>query len=328
MEAYISPVTIAEQIREETKFNTIPQEVAKVIVGHEEIITFILISILCNGHVLLEGVPGVAKTTMIKAITKALGLSFKRIQFTPDLLPADLIGTLIYNQKIQDFETKKGPIFAHLILADEINRAPAKVQAALLEAMQEQQVTIGSTTYNLDKPFLVFATQNPVEQEGTYRLPEAQIDRFMFKLIVGYPTMAQEKEMITRTNNDSVINQQVTQADILSQQERVKQIYVDEKILNYIIALVFATRTPELFNLNQVQPLIKYGVSPRASIALINASQAHAFLKKRSFVTPDDVKAVAIPILRHRIALTYEADAQGIISDDIIRTIINTIPAP
>ena len=328
MEAYISPVTIAEQIREETKFNTIPQEVAKVIVGHEEIITFILISILCNGHVLLEGVPGVAKTTMIKAITKALGLSFKRIQFMPDLLPADLIGTLIYNQKIQDFETKKGPIFAHLILADEINRAPAKVQAALLEAMQEQQVTIGSTTYNLDKPFLVFATQNPVEQEGTYRLPEAQIDRFMFKLIVGYPTMAQEKEMITRTNNDSVINQQVTQADILSQQERVKQIYVDEKILNYIIALVFATRTPELFNLNQVQPLIKYGVSPRASIALINASQAHAFLKKRSFVTPDDVKAVAIPILRHRIALTYEADAQGIISDDIIRTIINTIPAP
>jgi MoxR-like ATPase len=328
MESHISPVAIAEQIREENKFSNIASEVSKVIVGHEDIITFILISILCNGHVLLEGVPGVAKTTMIKAITKALGLSFKRIQFTPDLLPADLIGTLVYNQKTHDFETKKGPIFANLILADEINRAPAKVQAALLEAMQEQQVTIGSSTYSLDKPFLVFATQNPIEQEGTYRLPEAQIDRFMFKLVVGYPTMAQEKEIIQKTNLDVTINQQVTQQDILKEQALVKQIYIDEKIYTYIIAIVFATRTPDLFNLNQVKPLIKYGVSPRATIALVNGAQAHAFLKKRYFVTPDDVKAVAIAILRHRIALTYEADVQEISTDDIIRTILNTIPAP
>lgn len=328
MEAQISSVTLAEHIKEEIKFNNIAHEVSKVIVGHEDIITFILISILCNGHVLLEGVPGVAKTTMIKALTKALGLSFKRIQFTPDLLPADLIGTLIYNQKTQDFETKKGPIFANLILADEINRAPAKVQAALLEAMQEQQVTIGSTTYNLDKPFLVFATQNPIEQEGTYRLPEAQIDRFMFKLIVTYPTMDQEKEIVKKTHSDVPIVQQISHEEIVAQQKRIKDIYIDEKIYNYCVALVFATRTPELFNLNQVKNLIKYGVSPRATIALINASQAHAFLKKRYFVTPDDVKAVALPILRHRTVLTYEAESQGIMADDIIRIILNTIPVP
>ncbi len=327
METSISSVAIAEQIKQETKLNAIASEVSKVIVGQEDIITFILISILCNGHVLLEGVPGVAKTTMIKAVTKALGLSFKRIQFTPDLLPADLIGTLIFNQKTQDFETKKGPIFANLILADEINRAPAKVQAALLEAMQEQQVTIGSTTYNLDKPFLVFATQNPLEQEGTYRLPEAQIDRFMFKLIVKYPTMAQEKEIIKRTTEPS-ITQQVTLEDIYAHQELVKQIYIDEKIYSYIINLVFATRYPEQFNLAHIKPLIKYGASPRATLALTHAAQAHAFLKKRYFVTPDDIKAIAGPILGHRIVLTYEADAQEITSHDIIRTILNTIGAP
>ncbi len=328
MEAHVSSVTLAEHIKEEKKFTNIAHEVSKVIVGHEDIITFILISILCNGHVLLEGVPGVAKTTMIKAITKALGLSFKRIQFTPDLLPADLIGTLIYNQKTQDFETKKGPIFANLILADEINRAPAKVQAALLEAMQEQQVTIGSTTFNLEKPFLVFATQNPVEQEGTYRLPEAQIDRFMFKLLVTYPTMEQEKEIVKKTHLELPITQQISHEEILTQQRLIKDIYIDEKIYNYCIALVFATRTPELFNLNQLKNLIKYGVSPRATIALINAAQAHAFLKKRYFVTPDDIKAVALPILRHRIILTYEAESQAIESDDIVRIILNTIPTP
>lgn len=328
MEAHISSVTLAEKIKEEKKFNNIAQEVSKVIVGHEDIITFILISILCNGHVLLEGVPGVAKTTMIKAITKALGLSFKRIQFTPDLLPADLIGTLIYNQKTQDFETKKGPIFANLILADEINRAPAKVQAALLEAMQEQQVTIGSTTFNLDKPFLVFATQNPVEQEGTYRLPEAQIDRFMFKLIVTYPTMEQEKEIVKKNHEELSITQQISLDEIVAQQKLVKDIYVDEKIYNYCIAIIFATRTPENFNLNQLKNLIKYGVSPRATIALINASQAHAFLKKRYFVTPDDVKAVAFETLRHRIIPTYEAESQNITTDNIIRIILNTIPTP
>lgn len=328
METHISSGALAEQIKEEKKINTIAQEVSKVIVGHEDIIMFILISILCDGHVLLEGVPGVAKTTMIKAVTKALGLSFKRIQFTPDLLPSDLIGTLIYNQKTHDFETKKGPIFANLILADEINRAPAKVQAALLEAMQEQQVTIGSTTYNLDKPFIVFATQNPVEQEGTYRLPEAQIDRFMFKLLVSYPTMEQEKEIIKKSDKESSITPQITHQELIQQQQIVKDIYIDEKIYNYCIALVFATRTPELFSLNQLKSLIKFGVSPRATIALINASRAHAFLKKRYFVTPDDVKAVALQILRHRIVLTYEAESQGIAPDDIIRTILNTVATP
>lgn len=328
MEAQISSVTLAEQIKEEKKISTIAQEVSKIIVGHEDIITFILISVLCNGHVLLEGVPGVAKTTMIKAITKALGLSFKRIQFTPDLLPADLIGTLIYNQKTQDFETKKGPIFANLILADEINRAPAKVQAALLEAMQEQQVTIGSTTFNLDKPFIVFATQNPIEQEGTYRLPEAQIDRFMFKLLVSYPTMEQEKEIVKKMHKDAVITQQISHQELVTEQEIIKDIYIDEKIYNYCVALIFATRTPELFALNQIKSLLKFGVSPRATIALINASQAHAYLKKRYFVTPDDVKAVAMPILRHRIVLSYEAESQGITPDDIIRTILNTVTTP
>lgn len=327
MEASISTVDIAEQIKQETKLSAIAFEVSKVIIGQEDIITFLLISILCNGHVLLEGVPGVAKTTMIKAVTKALGLSFKRIQFTPDLLPADLIGTLIFNQKTQDFETKKGPIFANLILADEINRAPAKVQAALLEAMQEQQVTIGSKTYNLDKPFLVFATQNPLEQEGTYRLPEAQIDRFMFKLLVKYPTMAQEKELIKR-NTETAITQQITVEDIYAHQEIVKQIYIDEKIYSYIINLIFATRFPEQFNLAHIKPLIKHGASPRATLALTHAAQAHAFLKKRYFVTPDDIKAIAGPILGHRIVLTYEADAQEISSYDIIRTILNTIGAP
>ena len=329
METYHINSTITEQIKEETlRFNHLAEEVAKVVVGHTDIITFIIISILCDGHVLLEGVPGVAKTTMIKAITKALGLSFKRVQFTPDLLPSDLIGTLIYNQKSQDFEIKKGPIFANLILADEINRAPAKVQAALLEAMQEQQVTIGSTTFMLEKPFLVFATQNPVEQEGTYRLPEAQIDRFMFKLLVNYPSMAQEKEIIKKTAQVSSIVQQLTQEEILAQQALVKQIYVDEKIIDYIVSIIFATRAPEKFDLRNLKPLISYGVSPRASLTLYAAAQAHAFLKKRHFVTPDDIKAVAFPALRHRIIVTYEAEVEGITQDDIIRTILNTVPTP
>ena len=328
MEADLSTITLAEQIKENIKIHSLVSEVSKVIVGNEDIITFILIGVLCNGHVLLEGVPGVAKTTMIKAITQALGLSFKRIQFTPDLLPADLIGTLIYNQKTQDFETKKGPIFANLILADEINRAPAKVQSALLEAMQEQQVTIGSTTHQLPKPFLVFATQNPIEQEGTYRLPEAQIDRFMFKLTISYPTIEQEKEIILKNNNVTQLMQQISLSDIQFYQELVQQIYVDDKIVNYIVALVGATRNPDRYNVSQLKPIIKYGVSPRASLALMAASKAHALLKKRYFVTPDDVKAVALPILRHRLALTYEADVQEITSDAVIRTIINTISVP
>ena len=314
--------------QESTRFQKLTDEVSKVIVGQQETITFMLLGILCQGHILLEGVPGVAKTTMIKALTKAMNLSFKRIQFTPDLLPSDLIGTLIYNPKTQEFETKQGPIFANLILADEINRAPAKVQSALLEAMQEQQVTIGSTTFKLDKPFLVFATQNPLEQEGTYRLPEAQVDRFMFKLLVGYPTMAQEKEIIQTSHNIDVIEPVVSKEDIFAAQDLVEKIYCDPKIIDYIVSLVFATRSPELFKLQEIKKYIAYGVSPRASLALHAASRAYAFLKKRHFVTPDDVKAVAIPILRHRLVLSYEAEAEGISADTIIKKIIATVQTP
>ncbi len=320
---------IIEQIKEESnRFKALNIEIGKIIVGQQNIVEFISLAILCNGHILLEGVPGVAKTTIIKAAAKALGLSFNRIQFTPDLLPADLIGTLIYNQKTQDFETKKGPIFANLILADEINRAPAKVQAALLEAMQEQQVTIGAHTYKLDEPFLVFATQNPVEQEGTYKLPEAQIDRFMFKLIVGYPSREQEREIIKKNLNLGQIQQVLTKQEIFKAQKLVEQIYVDEKIVDYIVNLVFATRMPEQAKVAKIKPYILYGVSPRATLALFHASKAHAFIKQRHFVTPDDVKAVAPAILRHRLGLTYEAEADDIMPDTIISTILTSVPCP
>ncbi len=321
--------TIIEQIKEEsTRFQGLEVEIGKVIVGHQDIITFIMIAILCNGHILLEGVPGVAKTTMIKAITKALGLHFNRIQFTPDLLPADLIGTLIYNPKTQEFETKKGPLFANLILADEINRAPSKVQAALLESMQEHQVTIGSETFILDEPFLVFATQNPIEQEGTYRLPEAQVDRFMFKLLVDYPSIEQEHEIVKRSLDIGIIQQVLQKDDIFAAQKLVKNIYLDDKVIHYIVNIVFATRIPESFNLKELQPFIQYGVSPRATLALYNASKAHAFIKKRHFATPDDVKAVCPAVLRHRILLTYEAEAEEITQNYIIHKILNTVPAP
>lgn len=314
--------------QESNRFQQLSTEISKVIIGQEDTITFMLLGILCQGHILLEGVPGVAKTTMIKAITKAMGLSFKRIQFTPDLLPSDLIGTLIYNPKTQEFETKKGPIFAHLILADEINRAPAKVQAALLEAMQEQQVTIGSTTFELEKPFLVFATQNPLEQEGTYRLPEAQVDRFMFKLIIGYPTIEQEKQIINISHDLNIIEPVINKDNILEAQNIVNKIYCDEKITDYIVSLVFATRFPELYKLQDIKKYISYGVSPRATLALYNACKAYAFLKKRHFVTPDDVKAVALPILRHRLLLNYEAEAEQITADKIIKKILSTVATP
>jgi MoxR-like ATPase len=314
--------------QESGRFQRLMDEVNKVIVGQHDTITFMLLGILCRGHVLLEGLPGVAKTTMIKAIAKAMGLSFQRIQFTPDLLPSDITGTSIYNPKTQEFEAKKGPIFANLVLADEINRAPAKVQAALLEAMQEQQVTIGSTTFKLDEPFLVFATQNPLEQEGTYRLPEAQVDRFMFKLLVGYPTLAQEKEIIKTLISLDALETVITKDEILAVQDLVEKIYCDEKILDYIVALVFATRTPELFKLPDIKKYITYGVSPRATLALHKAARAYAFLKKRHFVTPDDVKAVALPILRHRIILSYEAEAEQIAPDTIITRILSTVPTP
>lgn len=320
---------VIEKIKETSAlFQMLTSEIGKVIVGQHDIITFCQLAILCQGHILLEGVPGVAKTTLIKAINKALGLSFARIQFTPDLLPADVIGTLIYNPKTHEFETKKGPIFAHLVLADEINRAPAKVQAALLEAMQEQQVTIGSHTFNLDKPFLVFATQNPIEQEGTYQLPEAQVDRFLFKLVVGYPTKKQEQEILHKKIDLSTIHPVLTKETIFTAQKLVDEIYVDEKIKNYIVDLVFATREPEQYQLQTIKPFLLYGVSPRATLALHQAAKAHAFLKHRHFVIPDDVKAVAGPILRHRILLTYEAQAEEVSADSLIEKILATVPSP
>jgi MoxR-like ATPase len=320
---------IIEEIKDESShFQGLAVEVSKVIVGQKEVVDFILNAILCNGHILLEGVPGIAKTTMIKAMSKALGLHFNRIQFTPDLLPADLIGTLIYNPRTQEFETKKGPIFANLILADEINRAPAKVQSALLEAMQEHQVTIGSSTYKLEEPFLVFATQNPIEQEGTYRLPEAQVDRFMFKLLVHYPSLQEEHEIVKRSLSLDAVQQLLSKEDILRAQELVAKIYIDEKIIDYIVNIVFATREPAQFHLKELQPLILYGVSPRATLALFSASKAHAFLKRRHFVTPDDVKAVCPAILRHRLVLTYDAEAENIKPDAIVQKILSVVPTP
>ncbi len=320
---------LLERIQEESlRFQGLPVEIAKVIVGQKEILDFIVVSLLCNGHILLEGVPGIAKTTMIKAISKALGLHFNRIQFTPDLLPADLIGTLIYNQKTQEFETKKGPVFSNLVLADEINRAPAKVQSALLEAMQEHQVTIGSTSFVIDEPFLVFATQNPIEQEGTYRLPEAQLDRFLFKLLVDYPSMVQEREILRRPLDVNTICQVLAKEDILKVQKLAQEVYVDEKVVEYITSIVFATRRPHEFKLDELRHFIQYGVSPRATLALYSASKAYAFLQKRHFVTPDDIKKVCPAILRHRLVLTYEAEAEGVTVDEVIRKILDIIPVP
>lgn len=321
--------TFLQNLQEESiRFQKLVGEVNKVIIGHQETIQYALMAVLCKGHILLEGVPGVAKTTMIKAITQALGLTFKRIQFTPDLLPSDLVGTLIYNQKTLEFETKKGPIFAHLILADEINRAPAKVQAALLEAMQERQVTLGNSTFTLDDPFLVFATQNPIEQEGTYRLPEAQVDRFFFKLIVNYPTIAEEKQVLYRSQIPATIYPVLTKDDIVNAQACVHNIYMDEKIVDYILQIVFATRSPEQYKLAELKEYIACGASPRATLAFHHAAKAHAFLKKRHFVIPDDVKAVAYAILRHRITTTYQADAEHVTVEKVIERILSSIKAP
>lgn len=329
IETALPDSSIIEQIKDTTaQFQGLSHEVGKVIIGHQDIIQFMMIAILCDGHILLEGVPGVAKTTMIKALTKALGLKFNRIQFTPDLLPSDVIGTLIYNPKTQEFETKKGPIFANLILADEINRAPAKVQAALLEAMQEKQVTIGSQTFKLQEPFLVFATQNPIEQEGTYQLPEAQVDRFMFKLLVNYPNKHEEKELLLRSRNTNDLIQILTEADILLAQKLVEAVYVDDKIIEYLVNIIFATRAPESYGLTNLKSYIQSGVSPRATITLYQSAKAYAFLRKRHFVTPDDIKAVALPALRHRLVLTYQAEADGLSPDMVINKILQTIPSP
>jgi len=320
---------IKTKIQEESfRWQGVKDELKKGIVGQSTVIDRLIIGLLCNGHILLEGVPGIAKTTLIKSIAQIVDLSFKRIQFTPDLLPADLIGTLIYNPKTQEFQTKKGPLFANIILADEINRAPAKVQSALLEAMQEHQVTIGQETHPLDKPFLVLATQNPIEQEGTYHLPEAQIDRFMFKLIMSYPEQSEEKSVIEKVFQPTPLQTIVSKEDIFHAQKLIEQVYIDEKVIDYILSIVFATRNPKDHKLDSLSPMIEYGASPRATLALHHAARAHAFLRKRHFVIPDDVKAVAPDILRHRILLSYQAEAENIISDQVIQTIFSTIPSP
>ena len=302
----------------------------KVIVGQKEMIERLLIGLLGNGHILLEGVPGLAKTLAINTLSKAVQGSFSRVQFTPDLLPADVVGTMIYNMKDNDFSIKKGPIFANFVLADEINRAPAKVQSALLEAMQERQITIGDTTFKLDEPFLVMATQNPVEQEGTYPLPEAQVDRFMLKTVIDYPKLTDEQTIMRQNLNGgfTTVNPVVSVAEILKARETTNEVYMDEKIEKYILDIIFATRYPERYNLSQLKPLISFGASPRGSINLAKAAKCYAFIKRRGYVIPEDVRAVVYDVLRHRIGITYEAEAENISSVDIINSIINEIEVP
>lgn len=307
------------------------EEVGHVIVGQTHMLDRLLIGLLSNGHVLLEGVPGLAKTLTIKSLSQSIHANFSRIQFTPDLLPADVIGTLIYNQQKNEFVVRKGPIFANFILADEINRAPAKVQSALLEAMQERQVTIGDATYKLEQPFLVLATQNPLEQEGTYVLPEAQVDRFIMKVVVGYPKM-HEEQLILRQNTQNlsqpVIRQVVSVQEVLNAKELTRQIYMDEKIEQYILDIVFATRVPEKYQLEKLKPLISYGASPRGSINLALAAKAQAFLNKRGFVIPEDVRSICNDVLRHRIGLTYEAEAENVKVEDVIEEILKQVNVP
>ncbi len=307
------------------------EEVGRVIVGQQHMLDRLLIGLLSNGHVLLEGVPGLAKTLTIKSLSQAVHANFSRIQFTPDLLPADVIGTMIYHQQKNEFVVRKGPIFANFILADEINRAPAKVQSALLEAMQERQVTIGDNTYPLDEPFLVLATQNPLEQEGTYPLPEAQVDRFIMKVIVGYPTK-EEEQLIIRQNVQGLrtpkVQQVVTVSDLLEARDLTRKIYMDEKIEQYILDIVFATRQPDEYGLSRLKPLISYGGSPRASINLALAAKAYAYLSKRAFVIPDDIKAISKDVLRHRIGLTYEAEAENVNVEQVIEDILAAIQVP
>jgi MoxR-like ATPase len=306
-------------------------EMGKVIIGQKHMVESLLIGLLSNGHILLEGVPGLAKTLAISTLSKVIDVNFKRVQFTPDLLPADLLGTMIYNQKKEEFISKKGPLFSNFILADEINRAPAKVQSALLEAMQERQITIGDKTYKLPEPFLVMATQNPIEQEGTYPLPEAQVDRFMLKVVLPYPNREEEK-LIVRANVSSegfpTPNKVVDPKQIIKARDIVKQIYMDEKIEKYIIDIVYATREPEYYQLDEIKHFISFGGSPRASISLASAAKAYAFLKKRGYVIPEDVRAVCADVLRHRIGLSYEAEAENITTENVITTILNKVEVP
>ena len=323
--------SINEKIEKESAFvDLLTLEMNKVIVGQKHMIERLLIGLLGQGHILLEGVPGLAKTLAINTLSQAVAGSFSRIQFTPDLLPADVVGTMIYNIKANDFTIKKGPIFANFVLADEINRAPAKVQSALLEAMQEKQVTIGDKTFILDKPFLVMATQNPVEQEGTYPLPEAQVDRFMLKTVIDYPKL-EDEQLIVRANLKGAfekINAVVSVKQILSAQAAVREVYMDEKIEKYILDIVFATRYPEKYRLPELKPLISFGASPRGSINLATAAKCYAFIKRRGYVIPEDVRAVVYDVLRHRIGITYEAEAENVTSEDIISKIVNVIEVP
>ncbi len=322
---------LTEEVEREGIFlQDLRNEISKAIVGQKGMIDRLIIGLIADGHILLEGVPGLAKTTAVKALSRSIDASFHRIQFTPDLLPADLIGTLIYNQREGTFQVKKGPVFAHFILADEINRAPAKVQSALLEAMQEKQVTIGEETFPLEAPFLVLATQNPIEQEGTYPLPEAQIDRFMFKVLVDYPEREQELQILRQgdTSGAESIKPIVKPETIMNARNLVDRIYLDEKIENYILDIVQSTRQPGRFKLDHLQDRIRYGASPRASLYLVKAAKAHAFLRGRGYVTPEDIRAIGFEVLRHRIMITFEAEAEDVTSEDIIRDIFDHIEVP
>ena len=306
------------------------KEVSRRIVGQDAMVERLLVGLLTGGHILLEGVPGLAKTLAVRTLAEIIHASFSRIQFTPDLLPADVIGTMVFNQKSQEFHVKKGPLFAQIILADEINRAPAKVQAALLEAMQEHQVTIGGSTFRLEEPFMVLATQNPIESEGTYPLPEAQLDRFMLKVRVGYPSRDEEKEVLLRMSGgqEIAIERLLDPATILSARSAIASLYMDQKVVDYIVDLVRATRDPSLVGLTDLKPLIAFGGSPRASIALAQASRAHAFLRDRAYVTPEDVRALAPDVLRHRIVLTFEAEAEDVTTDDVVTRILGAVRVP
>lgn len=320
-----------DRIQRESSFvDLLSMEMGKVIVGQKQLVENLLIGLLANGHILLEGVPGLAKTLAINTLAQAVSAKFSRIQFTPDLLPADVLGTLIYSQKNEQFEVHKGPIFANFVLADEINRSPAKVQSALLEAMQERQVTIGEQTFKLPEPFLVMATQNPIEQEGTYPLPEAQVDRFMLKVVVSYPKKDEERQIIRMNNTGEFLKAQpvVSPEDIVRARQVVRDVYMDEKIEKYIVDIVYATRTPEDYNLKDLSGLISYGASPRASISLAMAAKAYAFIKRRGYVIPEDVRAVCNEVLRHRIGLTYEAEAENVTTENIISQVLNAVIVP
>ena len=322
---------LTEKIERESEFvNIILTEVSKIIIGQKRMLERLLVGLLSDGHILLEGVPGLAKTTAIKSLAAVVKAKFQRIQFTPDLLPADLIGTLIYNQKTGDFFTRKGPLFANFILADEINRAPAKVQSALLEAMQERQVTIGESTYKLEQPFLVLATQNPIEQEGTYPLPEAQVDRFMLKILIDYPSREEELNILRQQTGEEIpLPEPVIKAEAILRARKVaREIYLDPKIENYILDLVFATRTPEKFGIPDLKNLISYGASPRATIYLAQASRSYAFIRGRGYVIPEDIRSIGMDVLRHRVMITYEAEAEEMKSEDIIQKIFDKVEVP